>query len=201
MCGAFDREDVRQSDKAGFCRPIGSVVVLAECAHLGCDEYEASVTLRFHRPEGRLRQVEAAVEMDAEHRSPPLRSDLIERRHLMDTGVADDRVNSTERIERDLHDRGATVGAVHRVVRDDRDAASLADLVDDLTSDSRVRAAAGHRTADVVDHDLRTKTSHFQGVETAQTAPRPGHDYDLAIKTDHGASPSSGSRAGERRSV
>ena len=132
-----------------------------------------------------MRQVEAAVEVDAQHRSPPVRGDLVEWRRLIDSGIAHDRVDSTEPVERGLHNGSATFGSVHRVVRGDSGAAGLADLVDDFVGHPRVRAAAGHRATDVVDHHLCTAASHFQSVETAQAPPCPGHDDCLTIKTDH----------------
>ena len=186
--GALDRDHVRQSDEAGLRRSVGGVVVWPT-ADLRHDEDEAPVALRFHRPEGGLRQVEAAIEVDTQHRSPPFRSDLVKRRGLVDPGIANHRVDSAEGVERDLHDRGAPFRAVHRVVRGDCGATSTANLVDHAVSNARVDAFAAHRTADVVHHDSRPRRA-ISKVETVQATPRAGHDRHLAVEADHDANQS-----------
>ena len=78
-----------------------------------------------------------------------------------------------------VDDRLAAVGRVDGVVAGDRAAARGFDLGDDGVGNRRVGAVAGHRPADVVDHNGRASLRQIERVQPAEAASGAGHDRDL----------------------
>ena len=89
-----------------------------------------------------------------------------------------------KRVERGLHDRGATLGRRDRVRVEDGLATRGLDLVDDLLAGSRVAAAAVDRAADVVDDHERAPAGEEQRVLPPEAAARTGDDRHLAVETE-----------------
>src|SRR6476469_3307193 len=118
----------------------------------------------------------AAVEMDAQHPSPVVDGQFVERNAVEDAGIAHDGVDTAELLDRGIDDCLPAFGAVHRVVRRHGGSARSTDLADDLVGDARVGALAMHGPAEVVDYDGRTPTRQLEGVQPAESAARSGDD-------------------------
>jgi hypothetical protein len=182
---AFDRDDVREPHDAGLGGGVVGGSRLPEESGGRRDEDEPAVALRFHHPERGLAQVEAAVEVDAEHPPPVRGGQLVEARGVEDPRVADDRVETTEPVDRGADDRRSAFRAGHGVVRRHRDAARAVDLLDDLVGDTAVRALAVHRASEVVHHHRCTAPGDLHRVQAAETSTCSGDDRDLAGEVDH----------------
>jgi hypothetical protein len=111
---------------------------LPEETRRGHDEDEPAVALRFHRPECRLAQVEAAIEVHVEHALPVGGRELVEAHRLEDARVAHDRIDATEPVDCCTHDRLPAVRDRNRVVRCDSDATRALDFIDDLVGNAGV---------------------------------------------------------------
>ena len=96
--------------------------------------------------------------------------------------TASSRPNSSSR---PLHDCGPALGAVHGVVRRDRDAAPTGDLLHDLIGHARVRTFSVHRAADVVDDDRGTALRQIEGVQPPEATASSGHDDRVSGEVDH----------------
>jgi hypothetical protein len=137
--------------------------------------------------------VERAVEVHVEHPPPFLARQVLERAGVEDAGVAHDGVEATELVDRGPDDRLAALGAVHRVVGRDGDAARVADLADHLVGDARVGAVAAHGRAEVVHHDRGAPAGEVEGVEAPEPSPRAGHEHHLVREVHPGTVATAGS--------
>ena len=113
---ALDREDVGQAHDPRLGRAVVGLTEVAEQPRCGCRVHEPAVSLLLHHPEGRMRHVEGATEMDVDHGVDFVESHVGERAVAQDPCVVDDDVDRSEGVEGGGHDRGATLTGGHRVV-------------------------------------------------------------------------------------
>ena len=116
--------------------------------------------------------------------STQLAGHVAERLVAQDSGVVDDDVDTTEGVDRRLHDRRSALRGRHRVGVGDRLAAGRRDLVDDELGGADVGAGAVDRAAEVVDDDECAARGEQQGVLLAEAAAGAGDDRHLAVETE-----------------
>lgn len=200
VLGAFNGDDVRQANESGFGRSVMSFQRLAEHPARRGDENEPAVALSLHHAVGGLAEIKTAVQVHAEHASPVLGRQILERNAVEDPRVADDRINAAEMVDCRAHYRLAAFAAVDRIVRGHRDATGALNLVDNLIGDARIGTFAVHGATEIVDHQRRTTTRQLHRVESPETATGSGDDGDLVVKVNHFALLLSGSRCLPSRS-
>jgi hypothetical protein len=109
--------------------------VLAEHARCRRDEHEPAVTLFLHHPEGRLGEIEAAVEVHSQHAPPVVGRQLFERDAVEDPRIAHHGVEPSEAFDSGGDDRLTAFGAVDGVMRRNGRSARRDDFVDDGVGD------------------------------------------------------------------
>src|ERR1019366_1635506 len=100
--------------------------------------------------------------------------------------VVHQHVDSTERVNRGLHDGLPAFRGGDAVVVGRRAATETGDLVDDALSRGRRGATAVECAAEVVDQHVRAPTSEFEGVRPAETATGSGDDGYPSVKAQLG---------------
>ena len=108
---------------------------------------------------------------------------VLERGVTQDAGVVHENVDLTEGVHGCRHDRGPAALGGDRVAVGDRRTARGRDLVDHCLCCRDRRAAAVHRTAEVVDHDAGTPAGEFEGVTAAEPTARTGDDGYLIVES------------------
>ena len=125
--------------------------------------------------------------MDGDHGVPVGVVHFVEHAIAQDPGRIDHRVQSAETVH-GLNDHVAHRAHVgHTVGVGDGFAAGGLDLVDHgLRRTGRSLIAAGHRTAEVVDHHSRAGLRSRQRTGPTDTVTTASDQHDLAIKHAHG---------------
>ena len=111
----------------------------------------------------------------------------MERPVTQDPGVVHHGVDSTERVDRALHDRRAAIGSRDVVVVGNGYAARGDDLLDDGFGGVGLRSGAVERGAEVVHHDLRAAPPEKHRVAAAEPATGSGDDDDAIFDAGHQA--------------
>jgi hypothetical protein len=128
---------------------------------------------------------ERPLEVDPDHRVPLVLGHVEQHPVPQDASVVDENVEAAEDLDR-LVDQSAGAVPVGDVVGvGDGDPARGLDLVHDGPGRAGVGPAAGHRAAQVVDHDVGTLAGQLQGVSPPDAPAGAGDDGDPP-RTDAG---------------
>ncbi len=130
-----------------------------------------------------------ALQVDADDRVELLLGHREDHLVAQDAGVVDDDVEAAEGFDGLVDDvaRGLEVG--HVVVVGDRVAAAIADDRSDLLGRALVGALAGHRTAEVVDHDLGAGGGQLESFASSNSVAGPRDNGNFAVEQSHVAVP------------
>jgi hypothetical protein len=151
-------------------------------------EDEPAVALGLHDAKCGLAQIEAAVQMHAQHPAPVIRRQLVKRDAVEDSRIADYGIEPAESIDRGANDCVCAFGTVDRIVRCHRNAAGGHDPVDNQVGDAGVCTAAVHDPAEVVHYDGGAAAGQLDRVKPAETTAGSGDDHHLPGEVDHLAS-------------
>jgi hypothetical protein len=130
--------------------------------------------------------VDAAQEMDSQHRRQRLQRKLGERRPAADSGIVDDDVDTPELVGGVLDELPATVRCGHIRGGRDRAAAERADLAGGSLRYLRLLAgSAWSGGAHIVDHDRRAPSGQLESMRSPDAAAATGDDGDVPGEVHH----------------